>query len=149
MDLTLVNCTRADRTVLRRLLELYEHDFSEFDGRDVDAHGEYGYRYLSQYFTDPSRHAYLFKVEGAWAGFALIDTGPPVDIAEFFVMRKYRRRGLGTLAAHRLFERYPGKWRIRQMVTNRGATEFWRRAIPAPYTESADGGEVAQEFEVL
>jgi hypothetical protein len=25
-------------------LELYQHDFSEFDGRDLDAHGEYGYR---------------------------------------------------------------------------------------------------------
>jgi len=30
-----------DRTVIRRLLQLYHYDFSEFDGSDVNLHGEY------------------------------------------------------------------------------------------------------------
>jgi predicted acetyltransferase len=149
VNFTMVTCTRAERTVLRHLLELYSYDFSEIDGRDLDAHGEYGYRYLHEYFGVPERVAYLFVVDGAWAGFALIQLGPPVDVAEFFVMRKYRRRGVGTMAVAELFERHRGKWRVRQLTANPRATDFWRRAITVPYTESSDGHEVAQEFEVL
>jgi predicted acetyltransferase len=65
-----------DAAVLRRLLELYQHDFSEFDGRELNAHGEYGYRYLDYYWTEPERHALLFSADGHLAGFALAPSPP-------------------------------------------------------------------------
>ncbi len=49
-----IEVTEADKPVVRNLLELYQHDFSEFDDRDVDAHGLYGYPYLDHYWVGVS-----------------------------------------------------------------------------------------------
>ena len=40
MDVEVVEALDDDRTVVRRLLQLYHYDFSEFDGSDVNPHGE-------------------------------------------------------------------------------------------------------------
>jgi predicted acetyltransferase len=125
----------GDKPVLRHLLELYQHDFSEFVDADVDEHGLYGYRYLDDYWTESDRHPFLFRVDGSWAGFALVRAGDPHDLAEFFVMRKYRRHGVGTLLARELFSRFPGAWQVRQMASNPSATAFWVRAIPVAFEQ--------------
>ncbi|HUC13795.1 MAG TPA: GNAT family N-acetyltransferase, partial [Acidimicrobiales bacterium] len=144
MNVEVVEATQEERTVVRRLLQLYRYDFSEFDGGDVDPHGEYFHRYFDAYWTDSDRKAFLFRVDGAWAGLALVFTGEPRDIAEFFVMRKYRRRGVGGRAAASLFQRFPGSWTVRQKLTNPVATAFWRKAIPYPFHESEQTGEIVQ-----
>jgi predicted acetyltransferase len=51
------------------------------------------------------------------------------DIAEFFVLRRYRRSGVGREAAFLAWDRYPGSWTVRVAEGNAGALEFWRRAI--------------------
>ena len=107
MDVEVVEALDDDRTVIWRLLQLYHYDFSEFDGSDVNLHGEYLHRYFDEYWTGSDRRAFLFRVEGALAGFALVFTGEPHDIAEFFVMRKYRGRGVGAQAAASLFGQFP------------------------------------------
>ena len=38
--------------MLRRLIELYRYDFSEFDQADLGPHGDYGYRYLDHYWSE-------------------------------------------------------------------------------------------------
>jgi len=146
MDISLIEVDEADRAVLRRLIELYRYDFSEFDRSDVGPHGEYGYPYLDNYWTEPGRHPFLVRVDGHWAGFALVRQIPPFDMAEFFVMRKYRRTGLGRIVAAELFHRFPGPWQVRQLRSNPAATAFWRAAIRYPYTERVDANEVIQEF---
>ena len=98
-----------EKSVVRRLLELYQYDFSEFVDGDLDRHGTYGYQFLDNYWTEPARHPFLFRVGGKWAGFALVRAGAPHDMAEFFVMRKYRRHGVGIVAARELFARFPGE----------------------------------------
>jgi predicted acetyltransferase len=50
-------------------------------------------------------------------------------MAEFFVVRAYRKRGLGLKAAHRVWKLFPGPWQIRVMDFNRPALHFWQRAI--------------------
>jgi predicted acetyltransferase len=135
---TSVEITEADerdRGLLERLLELYCYDFSVYDGSDVDARGLYGYPYLDRYWIDPDRHAFLVRVDGRVAGFALVRSGDPHDMAEFFVMRKYRRGGTGLHVARNVFARFPGNWQVRQLRTNEPAQSFWRRAIPVPFVE--------------
>ena len=69
-------------------------------------------------------------------------------MAEFFVMRKYRRTGVGTDAARAIFERFPGAWQVREEEANVGAIHFWRRAIPVSFDEGRwDNGPV-QHFTV-
>ena len=70
------------------------------------------------------------------AGFVLAQRGSPVvsdprvlDVAEFFVVRKYRRSSIGGRAAALLWEARPGKWTVRVSEGNRAAVAFWRRTI--------------------
>ncbi|HXL88138.1 MAG TPA: GNAT family N-acetyltransferase [Streptosporangiaceae bacterium] len=146
MRVEVVEALNDDRTVIRRLLQLYHYDFSEFDGGDVNPHGEYLHPYFDEYWTDSARKALLFRADGALAGFALVFTGSPHDIAEFFVMRKYRRCGVGTQAAAVLFDRFPGRWTVRQQLANPAATAFWRTAIRYPFHEFEHGTEIVQSF---
>lgn len=134
-----------DKPVLRNLMELYMHDFSELTGGDVGDHGLFGYRYLDHYWTEPDRHPFLIRVGGKLAGFVLVRSRRRGDgvaesgIAEFFVMRKYRRRGVGRIAARRVFDMFPGRWTVMQLSDNAAAQGFWRNVI-ADYT----GGEFTE-----
>jgi predicted acetyltransferase len=136
----------ADKPVVRHLLELYQHDFSEFDGRDVDGHGLYGYRYLDHYWVEADRRPFLIDVDGRWAGFALVRLGPPIDMSEFFVMRRFRRAGVGREAATQIFMMLPGHWQVRQLASNPSASQFWRGAIPVEFTEAIGEEGPVQHF---
>ena len=124
-----------EKPVLRNLTELYRYDSSEFDGEDVGEHGLFVYRYFDHYWTEPGRHAFLVKVSGRLAGFAMVraigdDEGETVhSIAEFFIMRKYRRQGIGTTVARRILDMFPGRWRVAEEETNTPAQAFWRKVI--------------------
>ena len=131
-----------ERLPLYRMLELYQHDLSAVWDQDLDSHGEYGYA-LDKYGGRPGHHAFVFQVAGQYAGFALVDAGQaPLTrhgrgpdlaccywMAQFFVLRKYRRRGVGSAAARHVFETLPGPWQVGQMPLNTPAQAFWRRVI--------------------
>ncbi|HSH79923.1 MAG TPA: hypothetical protein VLA19_15460 [Herpetosiphonaceae bacterium] len=55
------------------------------------------------------------------------------NIAEFFVLRKWRRLGIGRRVAFDLFERFPGGWEIAEERLNAAAQAFWR-SIVGEYT---------------
>jgi predicted acetyltransferase len=136
----------ADKDILRQLLEFLAYEHSRFDGADLDGHGRFGYRYLDHYWTDPDRHPYLITIGGRIAGMALVREGVPHSMAEFLVMPRYRRAGVGRFAAQRLFEFLPGPWRVREMAGNDAALAFWRAVIPRPFTEEQDEHGTAQLF---
>jgi predicted acetyltransferase len=111
----------GDKSVLRQLIELYQCNWSDISlDLDVDAHGLYGDDYLDHYCTEKERHPFLARVNGRYAGFALVNDyvlvpGNQRSIAEFFVMRKYRRQGVGKRVAFEVFDRLPAKWEVRQV----------------------------------
>ena len=113
------------------LMQLYFHDMSEFSPRDIDNQGRYSYQYFDSYWTDDGLYPFLIKVDGASSGFALVreTEDGTMDMAEFFVLRKYRRHGVGAIAARALFDTFPGWWEVRQEPTNFGAQKFWRGVI--------------------
>ena len=122
--------------VLAALLELYVYDFSEILELDVGDDGRFYVPSLAIYASDPRCHAFLVRVDGKLAGFALVQrrsrlTGDEAvtDIAEFFVMHRYRRRGVGDHVARAMFDRFPGRWEVREKVNNPRAIAFWRRVI--------------------
>lgn len=125
------------QAVLFRLWELYVYDFSEMDGRDAGEDGRFGSaRDLGGYWRDPRRHPYFVRVDGELAGFVLVhrhgrltDDPDVTTMSEFFVMRKYRRRGVGERVATTVFGLFPGRWEVWQIVQNLAAQAFWRRVI--------------------
>ena len=147
VDIRLVPALERDKPVVRRLLELNSHDFSEVDGRDLGPHGEYGYPYLDHYWLpEEERHPFLIDVDGQIGGCALVRAGVPHQFGEFFVVRKYRRRGVGLLAARAVFARFPGRWHVHEVAGNHAAVAFWRTAIPVVFDETSDDDGTTQTF---
>ena len=131
LQIEVVPADPGRRETLRNLMQLYLHDLSEYARDDVDARGRYGYRYLDLYWQEADRFAFLVLVDDAIAGFALVrELAPGVhQMAEFFVLRKYRRHGVGRAVALSLFARFKGRWEVAQEETNLAAQRFWRKTI--------------------
>jgi predicted acetyltransferase len=138
-----IPATLRQMPVLANLLELYAYDFSEFLDIEPGIDGRFGYTNLPLYWSEAGRHPFLVWMDGKLAGFVLVSgQGSAWDIAEFFVLRKYRRRGIGTDIAHEVWRRFPGTWEIRVMGSNPSALSFWERAV------SAFTGKAAQSMRV-
>lgn len=148
-----------EKSVLRNLLELCQHDSSEFNGAEIDQHGCFGYQYLDHYWTEAGRYPFFILTAGKVAGFALIRTlaeegndAPLYSLAEFFILRKYRRQGIGGRAARQIFDQFAGTWKVGQEANNTVAQHFWRTVIAAysggKYREypREEGGGVFQTF---
>lgn len=147
MHLSVEQVSESAKPTLRRLLELNAYEFSAIDGRDIGSNGEYGYPYLDRYWPKCSdRAALLFHVDDQLAGFALVRVGSPHQIAEFLILPKYRRLGVGAAAAREVLTRWPGEWTTHQVSGNDGAVAFWRRAIPVPFIETTDADGSTQHF---
>jgi len=136
MHIELIPAAESQKSVLRQLMELYNHDFSEYTHDDVDEHGYFGYTYLDHYWTDDTRHPFFIKVDGNLAGFVLVrqhceytTNEHAHDIAEFFVMRRYRGLGVGRKVAALTFNAFPGEWEVRVYHSNKPAFPFWRKVI--------------------
>ena len=121
---------------MANLLELYVHDFSAFHDVEVGADGRFGYESLPLYWTNADRHPFLIHADGKLAGFVLLKKGSEFsgdaavwDVAEFFILRAHRRRGVGCAAAHAVWRRFPGRWEVRVMETNQPALAFWQRTV--------------------
>jgi predicted acetyltransferase len=117
-------------------MELCQHDYSEFNGGDVDEDGCFGYRYLDYYWREPGRYPFLVRVSGKPAGFVLVrelglnaDGQPVHEVAEFFILRKYRRRSIGQVVAQQVFAYFPGLWQLRVEADNQPAQAFWQGVV--------------------
>src|SRR5271163_2157156 len=135
-QLEVLAATREQEPVMANLLELYAHDFSELRRLNLGEDGRFGYEALSLYWTEPGRYPFLIRVDGSLAGLVLVKRGPGIskaevvwDMAEFFVVRGCRRRGVGTQAALEVWRRFPGVWEVRVMQKNDAARLFWAETI--------------------
>jgi predicted acetyltransferase len=130
------------RQTLKNLFQLYVHDFSDLmaPGKQVDlqADGRFPhYPPLDGYWREADHEVLLIWVNGALAGFVLINghahSGEHCDfsMAEFFVVRKYRRSGVGLAAAIAAIGARPGQWDVAVARRNVGALAFWRHVAAA------------------
>ncbi len=135
MEFTLEAVTVDRKEILRNLLEKYFYEFSQYDALDVNPLGLYGYGYLDEYWTKEGRWAFFLKADGKLAGFAMVidhpEAGDEADysMAEFFVMYKYRRCGLGRWAAYQLFDRFKGLWQLKRTPSNESSVIFWDKVV--------------------
>jgi predicted acetyltransferase len=127
---------RSQDQVLRNLLNLYLHDMAEWFLFDSNEDGTYTYETESLWQGGVDVHfAYHDRIP---IGFALVGSAAEFlpthhakDLEEFFVVRRYRRAGVGTVLATHIWNTYPGPWLVRVYQRNRPALPFWRTAISA------------------
>jgi predicted acetyltransferase len=125
----LVRVKQEDEEILHNLIQFYIYEFTVFQEINLEENGKYAPFDLRPYWTDDNLHAFFISHDGELAGFAMVETGDPNVILEFFILRKFYRRGFGKIAAMELFDRFPGKWNITQVEKNEPARKFWRKVI--------------------
>lgn len=136
MHMQIVETNIADRPVFANLFQFYLYDFTEFVDMALENDGRFEESDLDGYWQLAWKHAFIIKVDGEIAGFAMIEDRTQVagdedvmDVAEFFVMKKFRKKGVGEYLACAMFDRFPGRWRVRQVEANKPALVFWRKII--------------------
>ena len=137
MKVKLQKISHDEKDVIKNMMQFYLYDYSATDKRDVNAWGLFEYEYLDSYFDeDEERMPFFIRLNDIVVGFVLINNHSVLSddktiksVAEFFVMKKYRRIGIGTAAVDSLFKAYPGKWEIRIDRDNKVALSFWRKSI--------------------
>jgi len=135
LDLEIRPASREQRQPLQRMLEFYQYELSEIWDQDLDPQGEFGYA-LDRYWRDSACFPYIVVVRGNYAGFALVDgqvviPGDDFWMDQFFIMKKYRKQGVGRAVATSVFDRHAGRWQVGQMAANTPAQAFWRKTIGA------------------
>lgn len=137
MKIEIVQASEEDKEIMEMLMQFYFYDFSEFTNDDINNDGRYEeYPYLALYWEEKkNRFPYLVNVNGKHAGFVLVryhdehNEDATFSIAEFFIMKKYRRMGIGKQVAWQIFDWHQGKWEVTQMKENKLAQAFWLNVI--------------------
>lgn len=135
-----------DRTVIENLIQLYLYDMADVFQFPVGPDGRFAYDFLDRFWQRP----YLILWRGDLAGFVLVIDGSPVTgaedrqfVAEFFVLRTYRGRGVGAQAFRDVLGANPGRWQIGVMESNAAASAFWLSVTaafaPETYPHHFDG----------
>lgn len=139
---TLTPVPKSQSQIITNLIQLYKYDFSEFADigspyGEVGPDGRFIYEGLDNYWREDGWVPLKLEADGRLAGFVLMNRWSALNrlldhaVAEFFVLRKYRRVGVGSRAARVLFERWPGCWEVAVARYNKPALSFWRKAIRA------------------
>ena len=126
-----------DEKTITNLFQYYIYDMSEYTGFSPNLEGTYAVAdsisKLSDYWTRTEHYPYLILVDGEIAGFSLVRRYPLnpeyFDVGQFFVLRKFKRMGVGKRAFKLSVSKHPGKWITRVLLDNKGAFDFWKKVI--------------------
>lgn len=128
----LVPACPGQKPVIANLIQLYLHDMTEFMPFPVDPDGRFAYDYLYRFWHAP----YLITSADEIAGFALVINECPLAgrapcwfMAEFFVLKAYRKTGTGRAAVAQALKAHPGQWHIAVPHANRAAQTFWAKTL--------------------
>lgn len=157
MNFELIQATPEYKEVMRNLMQFYNYDFSEFIDFDVEEDGLFkAYPYLEDYWKEEEhRFPYIIRRGQNYAGFVLVryietEERNYYSIAEFFIMKKYRREGIGQAVAEQIFNLHKGQWEVYQIERNKPAQLFWNKTInqytKGQFTDRFENGRRIQEF---
>lgn len=157
MNVQLLKASHLHRQIIQNLMQFYMYDFSVFVDIDVEVDGLFAaYKNLDNYWKDSAhRFPYIIQKEEKHIGFALVSFIETqhrsyFSIAEFFIMKRYRRAGIGKSVAHQIFNLHKGKWEVFQKENNKPAQLFWKKVIneytKGNFTERFEDGKMIQDF---
>jgi predicted acetyltransferase len=135
MEISIIQVPVNEKEILRNLMEKYLYEFTQYDNLGVNNLGLCGYDYIDQYWTEENRFAYFIRVDGWLAGFMMVNDVKEINVdtnysmAEFFVIYKYRKSGVGTYAVNYALNKFKGKWQIRYHPKNITSKNFWNKIV--------------------
>jgi predicted acetyltransferase len=121
--------------VLENLFHYYIYDMSEYMEWSPNEDGKFAYNpsSLDAYWETDDHCPYFIYVGSELAGFVLVRRYPSdtstYDMAQFFVLRKFKGKGVGKKTLALIVKSFPGKWQIRVLTQNVSAFNFWKSAV--------------------
>ena len=127
----------SEKETIKNLFTYYTYEMSNFLLTPVSDNGllEVSNTNLNTYWESDSYYPYLIRCNGEIAGFSLLRKYPNdpkhYDIDQFFVLKKFSRRGVGREAFKQSVAALPGSWITRVLLDNKKALAFWLSVIPS------------------
>ncbi len=140
----LILASLADYPIIQNMGRFYVYDMSQYMGGEegwaIPENGLYECIDFKKYWEDDNTFPFLVHVDGELAGFVIVDkkgSNSKIDfnIAQFFILRKFKNRGIGRQVAKMCFDKFQGNWEVMVMPKNIGAYKFWKRVIEG-YTDN-------------
>ena len=134
----LIPATLADHPAIQNMGRFYVYDMSEYlgnqEGWEIPEDGLYECIDFKKYWEDENAFPLIVHYENELVGFAIVDkkgSEPKIDfnMAQFFIARKFKNKGIGRYIAQQCFKKFPGEWEVMVMPGNEGAYRFWRSII--------------------
>lgn len=123
----IIPITLENAHIFEVFVQDYEAEFSAITKKEPDAEGRFA---IEAGWQNPNNGFYPF-VEEKPVGFVIRGQTDEEhsDIAEFYILPCYRKKGFGKLLAFAIFDLFPGPWQVRQIPTATNAIAFWRATI--------------------
>jgi ribosomal-protein-alanine N-acetyltransferase len=128
----------SEYPVIQNLARFYVYDMSEFLGNEggweLPEDGLFECIDFKKYWEDKNSFPFLIRYKNEIAGFVIVDKkGSDAEIefnmAQFFILRKFKNKGIGKYVATEIFKKFPGIWEVMVIPGNEGAYRFWRATI--------------------
>lgn len=171
MKIEVVLTNKENSYIINNIYPLYLHDLSEHYGNVPNKHGVYeesnDYKTISQqnevfdiWWEKPNcLYPFLILVDEIPAGFMLVATPPHVPkgaeyfVNEFFLLRPFRGKEIGTEAAVKIFDMFRGNWELHTNPTEKNikAQKFWRKTVSNYTKETYEEfyGQVFDEYKLI
>ncbi len=130
--------------LIQNMGRFYVYDMSEYLGFEqsweIPKDGLYECIDFKKYWQKTDAFPFLIYYANEIAGFAIIDkkgSEPKIDfnMAQFFILRKFKGKDVGRNVAYQCFNKFLGTWEVMVIPGNDGAYHFWQSVITA-YTDN-------------
>lgn len=122
--------------LIRNLYQFYAYESSDWEQEDVEADGRFYVcdEHLSRYWDEQDWSANVLLVDGFVAGFVLIERSElpgieALELADMFILKKYRRLGIGRALASEVLMSPEHAWLVRYYAQDEVAAAFWRSVL--------------------
>ncbi|CAN5304881.1 hypothetical protein BH10PSE19_BH10PSE19_10500 [soil metagenome] len=133
----LLSTTLDDYPIMQNMASYYSYDMSEYMGwaQQKDGKQSTGMNYI-KYWQTENTFPFIIKYHDELVGFVIVDKkvsniSNDFNMAQFFILRKFKGKGIGRHIAFQCFDKFCGNWEVFVMPGNEGAYRFWRKIIKA------------------
>ncbi|MGD9593108.1 MAG: GNAT family N-acetyltransferase [Candidatus Berkiella sp.] len=144
-DFHLLPASLEEYPIIQNMGRFYVYDMSQFFTLDPEwkmpSNGLYECMDFKKYWQSDNTWPFILRFQEELAGFVIVDKkGSDIHIdynmAQFFILRKFKNHGIGMHIAQRCFDKFTGVWEVMVLPGNFGAHQFWQKTINQ-YTNGA------------
>lgn len=131
--------SRKEQEWILEVLPLYLRELQKYDSsyRKLIKWASQSPESVINWFCQENLTSFTINSNSKRAGFVFVaqkpfprmSAGVDYRLGEFYILKEFRRQGIGRLAAVMVFNLFRGKWEVTEIPKNKAAISFWRHVI--------------------